>query len=1030
MSKNYFYISIIFFAIILFIMSSCNSGENVIQFTPKGVFLHALLLENTNANPTKPLNLAELEIYTNHTRQGVNLATNMNNSITSGMVGNFGGSANVADRLIDGVRDNDQLTDLYHSGGDTTTENWVKLTFDPPIFVATNEPSFSLVEFVLYNRLSFQERAEGINIHLLDDMGETIVNFGEGLSLSEVNQDIISIPFDLSKLNTAPMIESTFPADNQNNVGISGTQIILSFDQRVNQSTGSITLSGGESPVTFAQGDSRIAYNANNVIITLTNPLKTNTTYTLTLASGSFNSSVNDQNNSEYTLSFTTAKGVFLHSLLLENTNANPTEPLNLAELEIYTNHTRQGVNLATNMNNSITSGMVGNFGGSANVADRLIDGVRDNDQLTDLYHSGGDTTTENWVKLTFDPPIFVATNEPSLSLVEVVVYNRSIFQERAEGINIHLLDDMGETIVNFGGGISLSEVNQDIISILFDLSKLTTAPMIESTSLANNEVNINPFNLEITLSFDQRVDQSTGSITLSGGDSPDTFAQGDSRVTYNGNDLIIRFTSSLKADTTYTLTLSAGAFKSGSDQTSLEHTLSFTTIPFQNISTLLISDTNAFYEADADDGSFEDTINIVMPIGVNIKDTHRSSSMVFGTDLGNQDATAQVPINISDLPSGLSLELTANTNMDGKVTSIDLALTGNSANHIGRDDNVMLNISLKSDLFDVNTDVYMSEDIPYVFSLNFIIPGWSPRQSHQTLIYDNKLWVMGGDDGSRRNDIWSSSDGGTNWTKIITQGDIWQTLSGGRDGFVYDSKIWSIGEGRDGSFRLNDVWTSTNGVNWKKITGGIKDINNNFTAAVIGIEALEYNNKLWVLGGNDTSDEVNDIFVSSDGGVSWNQVMTSGTIWSGRSGHQAFAYNNKLWVIGGNDINNLFNDIWVSSDGGVTWTQVTTVGTVWSGRSGHQAIAYNNKLWVIGGKGSNNNLLNDIWVSSDGGVTWTQVTTVGTVWSGRSGHQAIAYNNKLWVIGGKGSNNNLLNDIWISSNEGVTWQEIIISIY
>ncbi len=39
----------------------------------------------------------------------------------------------------------------------------------------------------------------------------------------------------------------------------------------------------------------------------------------------------------------------------------------------------------------------------------------------------------------------------------------------------------------------------------------------------------------------------------------------------------------------------------------------------------------------------------------------------------------------------------------------------------------------------------------------------WLVRHSHQAVVFDNKMWVMGGYDNFK-NDVWSSSDG-ANWT-------------------------------------------------------------------------------------------------------------------------------------------------------------------------------------------------------------------------------------------------------------------------
>jgi hypothetical protein len=58
--------------------------------------------------------------------------------------------------------------------------------------------------------------------------------------------------------------------------------------------------------------------------------------------------------------------------------------------------------------------------------------------------------------------------------------------------------------------------------------------------------------------------------------------------------------------------------------------------------------------------------------------------------------------------------------------------------------------------------------------------------------------------------------------------------------------------------------------------------------------------------------------------------------------------FDNKIWVLGGNNSPTYLNDVWYSSDG-VNWTQATA--DAWS--SGHYygtSVVFDNKIWVLGG--------------------------------------------------------------------------------
>ena len=548
-----------------------TATETTFSFsTPIGILIHSLILENTNANPQKAINLAELEVYTNHTRQGVNFATNADNTITSGTVGNFGGSDNIADRLVDGNRANVALTDIYHSFGTFATENWVKLSFDPPIFLDTNNNDTSLLEIVVYNRDDFQDKATDLTVHLYNESDTQIATFGIGLSLAEAQNDILSFPFDLKNPTPTPQILTHTPTDSATQVPVM-SDIVLNFNVRVIPvMSQNITLTPqGEAAITIAATDTTQVSTENKLVtINSSVTLIQNTTYTVSIPAGAFQNADNVPTATETIFTFTTPIGVFIHSLILENTNANPQSAINLAELEVYTNHTRQGVNFATNADNTITSGTVGNFGGSDNIADRLVDGNRANVALTDIYHSFGTFATENWVKLSFDPPIFLDTNNNDTSLLEVVVYNRenrNNFQDRATNLIVHLYNESDTQIATFGIGLSLAEAQNDILSFPFNLLfDTTTIPMIISHTPTDNATDV-VVSSSITLNFNIRVSPvASKNITLTpNGGSPIIIAATDPQVRVIGNTVTVDPTSDLMLNKQYSVNIETGAFKS-----------------------------------------------------------------------------------------------------------------------------------------------------------------------------------------------------------------------------------------------------------------------------------------------------------------------------------------------------------------------------------------------------------------------------------------------------------------------------------
>ena len=277
-----------------------------------------------------------------------------------------------------------------------------------------------------------------------------------------------------------------------------------------------------------------------------------------------------------------------------------------------------------------------------------------------------------------------------------------------------------------------------------------------------------------------------------------------------------------------------------------------------------------------------------------------------------------------------------------------------------------------------------------------------------------SKIYVLGGsgnyENGSPyRNDVWSSVNG-INWG-LETSSAVWS----GRDGhqaLSHNGKIYVLG-GRRWNDTLNDVWSSVNGINWSLETSAAWPRRD-------GHQALSYNGRLYVLGGDDDFDNKNDVW-SSVNGTNWS-LETSSAAWLRRYGHQALSHNGRMYVLGGARFDlplsfSSYNDVW-SSVNGINWS-LETSSAAWSGRSYHQALSHNGKIYVLGGSGGN-----DVWSSVDGKI-WMQETD-GAGWSERSAHQAaLSHNGRIYVLGGYSSTSEngsrYRNDVW-SSADGKNW--------
>ncbi len=92
----------------------------------------------------------------------------------------------------------------------------------------------------------------------------------------------------------------------------------------------------------------------------------------------------------------------------------------------------------------------------------------------------------------------------------------------------------------------------------------------------------------------------------------------------------------------------------------------------------------------------------------------------------------------------------------------------------------------------------------------------WDYRKGHQVLVYNNRLWIMGGYNYIYKskhyyNDIWHSEDG-INWYQVLSSSHWY-----GRVGFgavVFKDDIYVMG-GYNSNLSVDDVWKTNNNPNY-----------------------------------------------------------------------------------------------------------------------------------------------------------------------------------------------------------------------
>jgi hypothetical protein len=297
----------------------------------------------------------------------------------------------------------------------------------------------------------------------------------------------------------------------------------------------------------------------------------------------------------------------------------------------------------------------------------------------------------------------------------------------------------------------------------------------------------------------------------------------------------------------------------------------------------------------------------------------------------------------------------------------------------------------------------FAASDVAAMQSMQFL-----PRDGAGVVTLNGKMWLLGGwNPGTSpitNSEVWSSPDG-VAWTFVSTA--PWQGRHAA--GWAsFDNKLWVVGGDDNSGNYQNDVWSSPDGVSWTMLTDSVPWANR-ATQYV-----LPFNGKLWLMGGQqvfENSSNVvayNDVYSSVDG-INW-ELVTANAGWSPRGlilGHVVF--NNLMWVIGGGLYDNptYLNDVWSSADG-KSWTNVSSAAP-WVGRHYHNTFVYDNKIWVIAGAtAAAPGGTSEVWYSSDG-VLWVEHPS--TPWPTRHAAAVWTLNNQLWIM--CGSNLTTYDDVW-----------------
>lgn len=248
----------------------------------------------------------------------------------------------------------------------------------------------------------------------------------------------------------------------------------------------------------------------------------------------------------------------------------------------------------------------------------------------------------------------------------------------------------------------------------------------------------------------------------------------------------------------------------------------------------------------------------------------------------------------------------------------------------------------------------------------------FSARNSHQIIEFNNSLWLYGGEecigtDGASWGpaDLWHSDDG-INWTQVQVDVALGSRID--HSFIVFKEKMWLYG----GQYGNSEIWSSADGTAWEKAA-----INAPFQSRS-GQQMVVFDNKMWLIGGlifeQDGFNVKNDIWSSSDG-INWVKEKENAHF-SSRQKHQIVEFKGALYLIGGNanDFGSM-NEVWRSTNA-IDWTLINSP-VIDNPLSASQVVVFNNQLWLLEYSGA------FLWRSYDAN-NWYVPMKVPTEWQAR----------------------------------------------
>lgn len=221
-----------------------------------------------------------------------------------------------------------------------------------------------------------------------------------------------------------------------------------------------------------------------------------------------------------------------------------------------------------------------------------------------------------------------------------------------------------------------------------------------------------------------------------------------------------------------------------------------------------------------------------------------------------------------------------------------------------------------------------------------------SARNNHATFVYNNRLYIHGGHDGTKwLNDLWAYDPVTNDWSVPHITGDL-PSPRACHTTTLLNRKVYMYG-GFDGKTCFSDLdildldtWS------WirPRVHGNPPQARNAQTVTVVG-------NSLFLFGGHSGNKHLRDVHIFDTVTLTWTTPEIKGHIPPGLRGHTANLIGNKIFIFGGYDGRGRSSELFLLDVDNLKFSNSTNNESTPAGRQRHTAcLVANKKLFVFGG--------------------------------------------------------------------------------